>query len=152
MLIFIGACLITSVYVLMSRTARRYRKELMFFMQIAALLLLSSDRFAYIYRGDVSTLGYVMVRICNFMVFFMTLVLQYIFTLYLNDLFTHEGGLDGEPGRLKLTKGLILAGILLLVISQYTGFYYTLRKLEIWQPTIMNAGTGKGIPKGFTGR
>ena len=125
MLIFIGACLITSVYVLLSRTTRRYRKELMFIMQTAALLLLSSDRFAYIYRGDVSTLGYVMVRICNFMVFFMTLVLQYIFTLYLNDLFTHDGGLGGEPRRLKLTKGLILAGILLLVISQYTGFYYT---------------------------
>ena len=43
-------------------------------MELSAMFLLIADRRAYIYRGDVSTLGWWMVRISNFLAFFLLLV------------------------------------------------------------------------------
>ena len=43
------------------------KKFYLFVMDISAAILMLCDRFAYIYNGNCTSLGYWMVRICNFL-------------------------------------------------------------------------------------
>ena len=74
-----------------------------------------------------------MVRISNFMVFFLTLAVIYCFNLYLIDLYTHEGKLEAAPRRLKVARYLALVGLAMVIVSQFTGFYYTFDEMNRYQ-------------------
>ena len=133
MMILGGICGIMSLFVYMTNTMSKRRKFALMLLEISAVFLLISDRRAYIYRGDPSDLGWVMVRLSNFLVFFLTLVVIYAFNLYMIDLYTHEAGLDKIPKRLKAVKIMALVGMALVVISQFTGFYYTFDEMNLYQ-------------------
>ena len=109
------------------------RKLALVLIELAATLLLVFDRFAYIYRGDESTTGFYMVRISNFVVFFMTLFVLDAFNLYLRDVFSNEGGMERSSRLLALSDILVGVGILLLIISQFTGMYYTFDDKNVYQ-------------------
>jgi len=66
MLILIGVCGITAVFVYMTNTMSKKRKLILMQLEINAMFLLIADRRAYIFRGDTSALGWWMVRISNF--------------------------------------------------------------------------------------
>ena len=101
------------------------KKKALFFLELSAMVLLVSDRFAYIYRGNVSDLGYWMVRISNFLVFAMTIMTVYCFGKYLKEMAAEsDPGLAGLK-RFRLVDIMLYIGELLLVISQFTGLYYT---------------------------
>ena len=101
------------------------KKKALFFLELSAMVLLMSDRFAYIYRGNVSNLGYWMVRISNFLVFAMTIMTVYCFGKYLKEMAAEsDPGLAGLK-RFRLVDIMLYIGELLLVISQFTGLYYT---------------------------
>ncbi|MBQ2314743.1 MAG: HD-GYP domain-containing protein [Treponema sp.] len=102
-------------------------------MEISASLLLISDRFAYLYRGDMSNLGFWMVRICNFLVYFFSQSINCWFNRYLIDLYTKEGQLPQTPIRLKLAGGILNISLLLLIVSQFTGLYYTFDEFNRYQ-------------------
>ena len=74
MLIMAGICTIQTVYVLLSKAINKRRKIALVLFSLGAAILLYSDRLCYIYRGDTSATGFYMVRICNFLVFFMSLL------------------------------------------------------------------------------
>ena len=133
MLVLSGICGIMMVFVYLTTTISLKRKVSLMLLELSSMLLVISDRRAYIYRGDVSSLGWWMVRISNFLVFFLTLVVIYGFNLYLIDLYTHEGGLKRPPRRLKAARILLLIGMLMVVISQFTGFYYTFDAMNRYQ-------------------
>ena len=101
MLILSGICGILPVFVLSTNTISKKRKFILVLMELSASFLLIFDRYAYIFRGNVSNLGWWMVRISNFCVYFLSLFILYTFNLYLQDLFTHEGGLKAPPKRLQ---------------------------------------------------
>ncbi|WP_304174186.1 response regulator [Pseudobutyrivibrio ruminis] len=94
-------------------------------MQVVSMLLLLFDREAYIYRGDVSELGYWMVRISNFAVFLFSLCGTHSFNLYLIDLYKGKDKLNRIPNTLRYCEVFFFCGLVLLIISQFTGFYYT---------------------------
>ena len=48
-----------------SKSLSHRRKALLVSMELGAMFLLVFDRFAYIYRGNISSTGYWMVRISN---------------------------------------------------------------------------------------
>ena len=125
MLILIGVCGITSLFVAFTRNMKSSRKTALLFIEVSATLILVADHFAYMFRGDASDLGWWMVRISNFAVFALNLFLLYAFNLYLMDLFTHEGGLTSAPRRLRAASWCVVVGLILLVVSQFTGLYYT---------------------------
>ena len=125
MLVLSAVCGIIALFVYMTDSMPKQRRLILMLLELSAMLLLVADRRAYIYRGDQSTLGWWMVRISNFMVFFLMLVVIYAFNLYLVDLYTHEGGLKTAPAELKIAKVLALVGIAMVIISQFTGLYYT---------------------------
>ena len=74
MLVLSGICAVLAIFVLFIKTMSTHRKAILIIMDISAGLLLVFDRYAYIFRGDVSELGFVMVRVSNFLVFFLTLL------------------------------------------------------------------------------
>ena len=133
MLILIGICGIIALLVYMTNTMSKKRKLILMQIEINAMFLLIADRRAYIYRGDTSALGWWMVRISNFLVFFLTLAVIYCFNLYLIDLYTHEGKLEAPPRRLKVARFLTLAGMALVIVSQFTGLYYTFDEMNRYQ-------------------
>ncbi len=125
MLILIGVCAIASVFVYTTQALSPKKKMSLVLMEVYSVILLTFDRLAYLYRGNDSTLGYWMVRITNFMVFFMMLMLIHAFNLYLSDLLRTDCELEKLPITVKLCELLITIGCVLLIISQFTGLYYT---------------------------
>lgn len=124
MLVLAGICFAVTICGLVSKTTR-IKKVSLFIMGIFATLLMIADRYAYIYRGDESDLGYHMVRICNFVTFLCPLMIIYSFNWYLTDFIKTKTDSQKIPMRLKINEIIISVGVLLLIVSQFTGMYYT---------------------------
>ena len=124
MLVLAGVCFAVTICGLVSKTTR-IKKLSLLIMGIFATLLMIADRYAYIYRGDESDLGYYMVRICNFETFLCPLMIIYSFNWYLTDFVKTKTDSQKIPMRLKINEIIISVGVLLLIISQFTGLYYT---------------------------
>ncbi len=133
MLFMSGICAILAFLTIFTGTLSAKRRRILASLEIAAMFLLLMDRFAYIYRGDVSDLGWWMVRISNFLVFFLSLFIPHVITLYLYDLYRNEGKMKTIPKRLWLCEVLFTVGAALLVISQFTGLYYTFDSMNQYQ-------------------
>lgn len=125
MIFLSGICFVLAILSYLTKTMPKKRRLCLIHIQLGASLLLMMDRFAYIYRGDVSTTGWWMVRISNFSVFFITLFLIYFFNMYLIDLLRNEGGLSRTPKRFIAVQILLAVELVLLIVSQFTGLYYT---------------------------
>lgn len=132
MLFMSGICAILAVLTLTTGLLSRKRRRILAMLEVSAMFLLLADRLAYLYRGDPSTLGYWMVRVSNFLVFFLSLYLAHAFTLYLYDLYSQDAKIT-PPKRLLICEGLFVAGCVLLVISQFTGLYYTFDETNTYQ-------------------
>ena len=124
MLLLCGACAILVFLLLLTRFLSRSRKIILTLMEVMAVFLLWFDRLAYVYAGDPGQMGYVMVRLSNFMVFFLTSGVVFGFNLYLNDLLTNEGKLAKVPARLKFTGYISAIGMAMAVVSALTNLYY----------------------------
>ena len=125
-LLAMGAiCSTTALFVLLSASLPKKRRIAVFLMEISAAILMFSDRYAYIFRGNTSLSAYYMVRISNYLVFAMTLLVAFSFNLFLEDMCISEVGLEKPPKRLRGNDILFAAGELLLIVSQFTGLYYT---------------------------
>ena len=125
MLFMCGMCGILAVMTLLTRSLPRKTKHVLAAMEIVAMMLLFFDRFAYLYRGDVSTLGFYMVRVSNGMVFLLSLLIPFLVTRYLANLYQNEVKPERTPWQLTCADVLFGVGVLLLIVSQFTGLYYT---------------------------
>ena len=124
MLFLCGACAILVFLLINTRFLSKRRKRILIFMEAMACLLLWSDRLAYVYAGMPGPAGYIMVRVSNFLVFFLTSGIIFGFNLYLEDLFINEIGLASPPARIIFAGRAAFAGMILAVISAFTGLYY----------------------------
>ena len=124
MLILCGACGILVFLLINTRFLKRSRKAILILMELLALFLLWFDRSAYVYSGDTSHKGYIMVRVSNFLVFFLTSAIVLGFNLYIGDLLKNEGKCEQLPKRMYLASSMSVAGMLLAVVSAYTNLYY----------------------------
>ena len=125
MLALCSVCFMMALMLLITRFLPLRRKLVLINMEILATLLLAFDRMAYIYSGGLDRTAYVMVRVSNFMVFFLTSGIVFGFNLFLLDLL--DVGVDGKkaPFRLKLVSFLAVIGMLLVIVSQFTGLIYS---------------------------
>lgn len=124
MLVLIGVCITTSIFSISATALTKKKRMSLFLMEVYSAFLLIFDRYAYIFRGDESRLGYWMVRISNFVVFFMTLMVLHSFNIYLSDLIRNECNREDGIKFCKIVEVLISIGVLLLIVSQFTGLYY----------------------------
>lgn len=126
MLVLAGMCLSMVFCVFRTRVLSVSRKRSLINMNVAGILLMLADRFAYIYRGQAGTLAFWMVRICNFLDFGLILIILLDLSSYMKSALQEEGGLKDVPLLFIIARCLCDLGFLLLVISQFTGLYYTI--------------------------
>lgn len=119
-----GACAMIILLLLFTGAMNRRRRWILILLTFNALILVSFDRLAYIYSGDLSTKGYVMVRVSNFLVFFMTAGMILAFSLYVTDLLMDEGRMNRPPRRVTAVAVMSVIEMILVIISQFTGLYY----------------------------
>ena len=132
MLVLSGVCITIAVCGFISDRSKRIKRYLLV-MDVSAALLMISDRFAYIYRGDESAFGYWMVRISNFLVFFLILVVIFCFNGYISEVCRDNPKIRHVPGQMKANHYILSVGVLLLVVSQFTGLYYTFDEFNRYQ-------------------
>ncbi len=119
-----GICGMTAVLLFFSRALSRKRKWLLILMEVTALFLLSFDRSAYIYAGDPSEVAYYMIRISNFIVFFLTPMVVLNLNLYIADLIENEGESKTLPMRVVAVNYATVIGMILVAVYHFSGFYY----------------------------
>ena len=125
MLILAGMCGLVAFFASITTYMSKRRKISLILLEVSGMFLLVFDRYAYVFRGDVSYTGYWMVRVSNFMVFLLTLCSLLLFNLYFTDLLLVEGGMKKMPEVIRLSCIILAVGIVVLIISQFTGLYYT---------------------------
>lgn len=132
MLFMSGICGILALMTLVISTMSCRRKRILISMELAGMLLLLFDRWSYVFRGEMSETAFVMVRISNGLVYFLSIFIPFLVTQYLKDLYRNEGGLPDRFLRLKICDYLFAAGTILIIISQFTGLYYTIDDQNIY--------------------
>lgn len=125
MLFMSGICSILAFLTLITDSLSPRKKSILALMGLSAMLLLLFERLSYYYRGNTSDLGSIMVRLCNGMVFFLSIFIPHLVTQYMKDLLRHEGKLPVTPMPLPICEALFGLGTVLIVVSQFTGLYYT---------------------------
>ena len=133
MLFLAGICAITSLFVLFTKQMPKKQKRALLLMDISAVVLLIADRNAYIYRGDPGALAFYIVRVCNFLVFFLNPVILYGFNMYLDDICVRDGENRGVKRALLAANVTIVLSIALLIFSQFTGFCYSFNESNLYQ-------------------
>ena len=117
---------------LITRFIPTRRKWIIIGMELVATFLLFFDRQAYIYSGDVSRTAYIMVRVSNFMVFFLTACVVFNFNAYLIDILNEYAKIKKIPARLLIVGIASVAEMILVVVSQFTGLYYTFDENNVY--------------------
>ena len=124
MLVLSSICALLAFFACITKSISRKKRAGLLLTELSAAIMLWADRLAYIYRGNTSDFGWFMVRFSNFTVFFFTLFIIFSFNIYLEDLFVSNGKEKNVPKRLYAVSILVALGILVLIISQFTGWYY----------------------------
>lgn len=124
-------CMVLALCMYLSNSFDSKKRKCLLWMQISAALLLFNDALAYIFRGYSGMNGHLIVSISNFMVFALSDVVMFFFHTYVcSYLFT-----DGEWRTIRRAKivGYICGiGVLLVIISQFTNFYYYIDTSNIY--------------------
>lgn len=125
MLFMSGICGCLALLTVTTKTLAPRRQNTLVLLELASTLLLLCDCFAYLFRGDTSAFGFCMVRVSNGLVFFFTLSIPYLLARYIRDLLRGEGDVSGPLRELHVCDALFVVGAVLIVVSQFTGWYYT---------------------------
>ncbi|MCR5253145.1 MAG: HD domain-containing protein [Treponema sp.] len=125
MLALCAVCATMAVLLLLTRFLPKKRKWILIGMELSATLLLFFDRLGYQYGGNPGSLGYVLVRLSNFGVFFITSGIVFLFNLYLIDLLSRKASVSYIPKRLNFVTITSSIGMLLSVVTVFTGLYYS---------------------------
>ncbi len=125
-------CMFLGFLLLITRFLTKRRKRILISMELVATFLLLSDRHAYLYSGDVSHKGYVMVRVSNFLVFFLTSAVVHVFNAYIKDLIRVEAKSEKIPIALRISGYISALGMILAVVSAFTGLYYRFDEMNVY--------------------
>ena len=104
----------------------------------SATLLLLADRYAYIFRGDPSELGFWMVRICNFLTFLMTITVVFFYNALLKSMIGEVSDDKKVPMLLHLVDICCGIHVLLVIVSQFTGLLYTFDASNTYQRSTLS--------------
>lgn len=132
MLALSATCFCFGLLLFITRFLDKRRKRILIFMEFAATFLLFFDRCAYIYSGDTSPEGFVMIRVSNFFVFFLTAGIVFGFNLYLGDLIEKDSEDKKIPSRLFFVSMATMMQMALVIISQFTGWFYYIDESNVY--------------------
>ncbi len=124
MLVMCGVAFSMALLMFFTRFLPAKRKAILIFLELEATLLLVFDREAYSFTGKAGDTAYVMVRLSNFMVFFLTTGIVLGFNFFLKEWLTDRGVPAKSSKRLILVHYAALLQMLLVVVSHFTGLFY----------------------------
>ena len=111
------------------------KKKWMHRMQFSASALLLCDGMAYLFEGRPGRLGCWMVHVSNFGVFFLVELTLLLFHRYIcATLLTPEE--KRTLKRVKLVRAICWVGLALVVVSQFTGLYYTFDAANVYHRAV----------------
>ena len=117
--------LIAALCMFMNKNFEREKKRWMLYMLFTCAVLLLSDALAWGYRGGGGTAAYYMVRISNFLVFFMSDVLLFLFHGYVCSYLFGEQKEESLPKiRICTVRWIAYIGMAMVILSQHTHWYY----------------------------
>ena len=126
MLLLGGICAMTAFFVFLTDSLGKDRKVALMILEIGGMSLAIFEMFSYMYRGDMSELGYWMVRVGNFMTFAMMPILMGGLTYYIQDILKNDVGLKKTPRRLKCIYVLVGISEILIVGNIFGKYYYVI--------------------------
>ena len=115
-------CLIAAFCLFLGKNYNKERRKWLLCMQFCTSMLMFSDALAWIFRGNISTLGYYMVRISNFLVFLLTDQILFFFQQYVGCRLFEGERLKNR--RIRDASVICVVAMGLVVISQFTDLYY----------------------------
>ncbi len=127
-----SVCAMTAFLVFLTDSLGKGRKAALMILEIGGMLLSIFEMFSYLYRGDMSELGYWMVRVGNFMTFAMMPVLMVGLTYYIQDILKNDVGLEKTPKRLKWIYVFAGMGELLIVGNIFGKYYYVIDEQNLY--------------------
>ncbi len=117
-------CLVAALCFYLEKNYEQRTRKWMIRMQLSAAVLLIGDANTYFFDGMPGTTGYWMVRVSNFLVFFGLELSLLFFARYVHSgLFTLEE--CHAIKRTRLIEAVCVLGMALVVLSQFTGLYYS---------------------------
>ncbi len=131
MMVLSGMCGVIAIFVLLMKSLPKKRRHALLAVEICAMFIMIADCLAYAYRGELTEIAYYVVRISNFVVFLLNIGILYAFNAYLTNLY-EDANNDKGFKRLKVVDYLGVAGTVMLVVSQFTGFYYTINESNLY--------------------
>ena len=132
MLFLSGICAILAFMTLAMSSESSRKKSILALMELSAMLLLLSERFSYIYRGDPGDLGFLMVRLSNGLVFFLQLFIPHLVTEYIRVMLKEDCGLEQDSPLLQAAEVVFGAGTFLIIVNQFIGVYYTIDESNLY--------------------
>lgn len=123
-------CMAMAVCICFNKGLAAWKRRGLLNMQILAVILLVMDACAWGFRGYPGKTGYFCVRVSNFFVFAIVDFLLLAFHSYVcQSIFAQAGngtddGREKIPGWSYLVYCMGIVGILLVIVTQFTGFYY----------------------------
>ncbi|MCR4904036.1 MAG: histidine kinase [Butyrivibrio sp.] len=116
-------CLLSVVIVFVIKNSNDKLKLLIISIMLTAGLLNINEAMAYVYRGNTSFAGGIIVRVTNYLVFFCGYVLVMEFSSYINEMVYNRSG-RYSIGLSRAVVVIELAAIILLTCSRIWKFYY----------------------------
>lgn len=115
-------CLIFAGGIFIATPQKTRRTRIKILMQIACMLLLGSDALSWYFHANADETTYYIVRISNFSVFCINYIFMSFFATYV--WLTVSKNQHRKPAALHTVYALSVIGILLLIITQFTGLFY----------------------------
>ena len=117
--------LIAALCMFMSKNFDREKRKWLLCIQLSSAMLLLSDALAWGYRGSAEPIGYYIVRISNFLVFFLSDVILFLFHGYLCCVLSLKKETILPPTfRMKAVYLDAIIGMFFAILSQFTHMYY----------------------------
>ena len=125
MLVLSSICFVILIFILMTNYLSKEKKRTLLFFVFSTGFLLFIDRYAYLYRGDTSDLGFFLARVCKYLVFASILNVVYGFGEFIKCIYKENHPNEELPKSFTIIKYIILMGHILLIVSQFTNLYYS---------------------------
>lgn len=129
--------LIAAVCTIINTNFEPHKRRWLLAMQFSGALLMCSDALAWAYRGGAGDIGYWMVRVSNFLVFFASDLILMLFHGYVCCYLFADTPKPERPRSLIAAGYAVPAlGMALVVVSQFTHLYYTFDAQNFYHRTI----------------
>lgn len=123
LVVLTGISLMTSVFIALSGSLAKRRRIQLSLMGFIVALLLASECLTILFGGLHEVAA---IRVCNFIKYDVIYVLTFLDAQLTGDILRDEGHLEKAPWTLRAVPFVTTGEIILLVISQFTGLYYTI--------------------------